>query len=139
MRSIASNRAGPLRPREFNVAGPNVADVDVEAPGVADYDAADHGPANTTVANTTAKSRSSIARAFAPTALILALCAACATTPRPMLSREAKVLDLPLVEQDEMYACGLVSVKALCQYWNMPISPAESDRLARMAREHEGL
>lgn len=69
-----------------------------------------------------------------------ALCASCAATaPQPMMSSQAKVLDLPFVEQDEMYACGLMSITALCKYWNMPISPAESDRLARMARERQGL
>jgi ABC-type bacteriocin/lantibiotic exporter with double-glycine peptidase domain len=68
------------------------------------------------------------------------MCAACAsTTPRPMLSTEAKVLDLPYVQQDEMYACGLVSITALCQYWNTPIPPAESAHLAQLARDREGL
>jgi ABC-type bacteriocin/lantibiotic exporter with double-glycine peptidase domain len=56
-----------------------------------------------------------------------------------MLSKEAKMLDLPLVEQDEMYACGLVSITALCRYWNVPIPPAESGRLAQIARANEGL
>jgi ABC-type bacteriocin/lantibiotic exporter with double-glycine peptidase domain len=56
-----------------------------------------------------------------------------------MLSSDAKVLDLPFVEQDEMHECGLVSITALCKYWNVDIPPAETDRLARMARERHGL
>lgn len=68
-------------------------------------------------------------------------CAACATTtsPRPMLSSDAKVLDLPFVEQDSMYECGLSSITALCKYWNVDIPPAETERLANMARERHGL
>jgi ABC-type bacteriocin/lantibiotic exporter with double-glycine peptidase domain len=74
-------------------------------------------------------------------ALIGLACAACATTdaPRPMLSSDAKVLDLPFVEQDEMYECGLVSITALCKYWNVEIPRAETERLANMARERQGL
>jgi ABC-type bacteriocin/lantibiotic exporter with double-glycine peptidase domain len=56
-----------------------------------------------------------------------------------VLSPEARVIDMPLVRQDEMYACGLASVSALCSYWNHPCPPAERERLARLARENEGL
>jgi predicted double-glycine peptidase len=80
----------------------------------------------------------SIARACA-LAIACTACASTSTAPRPMLSSDAKVLDLPFVEQDEMYACGLMSITALCRYWNVDIPPAESDRLAQMARDREGL
>lgn len=56
-----------------------------------------------------------------------------------MLSSEAKVLDLPLVEQDQMYECGLSSITALCKYWNVDIPPAETQRLANLARDRHGL
>lgn len=75
--------------------------------------------------------------------LALILCAAplgCATpTTRAALSSEAKVLDLPFLEQDEMYACGLASIQVLCSYWNVSIDPAERARLAHIAQEEEGL
>jgi len=64
-------------------------------------------------------------------------CAAPAT--RAALSSEAKVLDLPFLEQDEMYACGLVSIQVLCSYWNVAIDPTERARLARIAQQEEGL
>jgi hypothetical protein len=84
----------------------------------------------------TAQALSRIARF----AVIGLACAACATSkPRPMLSSDAKVLDLPFVEQDQMYECGLVSITALCKYWNVGIPSAETDKLAQMAREREGL
>ncbi len=73
-------------------------------------------------------------------ALALSLLASCAsTTSRAALSSEARVLDLPFLEQDEMYACGLVSVQVLCSYWNVDISPAERARLAQVAQAEEGL
>ncbi len=56
-----------------------------------------------------------------------------------MLSSDAKVLDLPFVEQDQMYECGLVSITALAKYWNVVIPPAETEKLAHMAQEREGL
>src|SRR5262245_43561443 len=72
--------------------------------------------------------------------LLLLLCAACAgTSSRPALSKDAKVLDMPIVKQDSMYECGLVSVAALCQYWNTTVPAAEQARLSRSAAEHEGL
>lgn len=73
-------------------------------------------------------------------ALALGLLAGCAsTTPRAALSSEAKVLDLPFVEQDEMYACGLASIQVLCSYWNVDIAQEERVRLAQIADEKEGL
>jgi len=73
-------------------------------------------------------------------ALALALLSSCAaTTSRAALSSEARVLDLPFLEQDEMYACGLVSIQVLCSYWNVDIAPEERTRLAQIARAEEGL
>lgn len=72
--------------------------------------------------------------------LLLALCAACSSTSsRPALSRDAKVLDMPIVKQDSMYDCGLVSVSALCQYWNTTVPESEQVRLSRSAEQNEGL
>ncbi len=73
-------------------------------------------------------------------ALALAIFGSCAgPTTRAALSSDAKVLDLPFIEQDEMYACGLVSVQVLCSYWNVDIDLAERTRLAAIAEEKEGL
>ena len=55
------------------------------------------------------------------------------------LSVQAVTLDLPLVEQDSLYTCGLASVSALCQYWNVELSDVERDRLARTAEQEGGL
>lgn len=77
-----------------------------------------------------------------PLVLVSILAGGCATSApvaRAALSSEAKVLDLPFLEQDEMYACGLVSVQVLCSYWNVPIDPAERARLSRIADEEEGI
>lgn len=64
---------------------------------------------------------------------------ACQTTPHLVLSENARVLDLPVVRQDEMYACGLASVSALCAFWGRPLPEEASERLARWAREEKGL
>ena len=55
------------------------------------------------------------------------------------LSESAVTLDLPLVRQDDLHACGLASVAALCQYWGVEIPAAEREELARTAAENEGL
>jgi ABC-type bacteriocin/lantibiotic exporter with double-glycine peptidase domain len=91
------------------------------------------------LATPTARRSRSVSRAILAATLALASAACASTSARPMLSKEAKMLDLPLVEQDEMYACGLVSITALCRYWNVTIPPAESGRLAEVARANEGL
>jgi ABC-type bacteriocin/lantibiotic exporter with double-glycine peptidase domain len=93
----------------------------------------------TTITRTLARATRAVSLA-ARFALVGLACAACATsTQRSMISSDAKVLDLPFVEQDQMYECGLVSITALCKYWNVTIPPAETDKLAQMAREREGL
>lgn len=72
--------------------------------------------------------------------VLLSLGAGCAApTTRAALSSEAKVLDLPFLEQDEMYACGLASIQVLCAYWNVSIDAPERQRLARIAQENHGL
>lgn len=76
---------------------------------------------------------------FAALALAVLAGGCAAPTTRSALSSEAKVLDLPFLEQDEMYACGLVSIQVLCSYWNVDISPEERVRLAGIAKEKEGL
>jgi ABC-type bacteriocin/lantibiotic exporter with double-glycine peptidase domain len=48
-------------------------------------------------------------------------------------------LDLPLVQQDELYACGLASMSALAQYWGVAIPSEERLALARTAAEEQGL
>src|SRR5439155_4903900 len=73
--------------------------------------------------------------------LLLALiaCAAPAQRRAEILSKEAVVLDMPFVEQDEMYACGLVSLSALCSYWNTEIPASERTELSWIARDRQGL
>ena len=72
--------------------------------------------------------------------VLVALCAACAGTgTRSSLSKDAKILDLPITIQDRMYDCGLVSLSALCKYWNTEIPEAEQVRLSNAAAENEGL
>lgn len=68
-------------------------------------------------------------------ALALAGCAG----PAPQLSEEAVVLQLPLVRQDELYECGLVSISALCGYYGVSIPADLRAELALVAVEQEGL
>lgn len=71
---------------------------------------------------------------------LLVLVSACAGPgTRGVLSKDAKILDLPIVIQDRMYDCGLVSVSALCKYWNTEIPEAAQVRLSNTAAEKEGL
>ena len=63
---------------------------------------------------------------------------ACAS-PAPQLSADAVVLQLPLVRQDELYECGLVSISALCSYYGIAIPNELRAELALLAVEHEGL
>lgn len=71
--------------------------------------------------------------------LLTVACASTTTKRAEILSDQAVVLDMPLVEQDEMYECGLVSVSALCDYWHLPLEVDERARLAKLARTQEGL
>jgi predicted double-glycine peptidase len=72
--------------------------------------------------------------------LLLALIGCQATQPRSLvLSEQAVSLDLPLVQQDEMYACGLASITTLCRYWGVEIPTEQRDELSRTAADEEGL
>lgn len=59
--------------------------------------------------------------------------------PAPLLSDDAVVLQLPLVRQDELFECGLVSISALCGYYGVRIPPDLRAELAAVAVEQEGL
>lgn len=71
--------------------------------------------------------------------LLTTSCASTTTRRAEILSDQAVVLDMPVVEQDQMYECGLVSVSALCDYWHLPLTLPERERLAELARTREGL
>jgi ABC-type bacteriocin/lantibiotic exporter with double-glycine peptidase domain len=71
-------------------------------------------------------------------ALALVLTAACHTRP-PLLTDEAVVLELPLVQQDELWECGLVAITALTGYYDRELPSEERTRLAALAVEREGL
>ncbi|MBK7878258.1 MAG: C39 family peptidase [Planctomycetes bacterium] len=69
-----------------------------------------------------------------------ALSACRTTTPvEGALSAHAVVLDLPLVRQDELHACGLASITALCAYWGVVLLPEERAQLAATAASERGL
>lgn len=73
----------------------------------------------------------------------LAALSGCARQARPLasewLSTRAVVLKLPLVEQEELHACGLASVKILCEYYGRDIPKEREAELARLMRERKGL
>lgn len=74
-------------------------------------------------------------------ACALALALGC-TTPRTaptLVSPSAVVLETPLVEQDELYECGLVAVSALCQFWKVALPEEERLALVKTAAESKGL
>jgi ABC-type bacteriocin/lantibiotic exporter with double-glycine peptidase domain len=58
---------------------------------------------------------------------------------RADLSAQAVVLDVPGVDQEGRYECGLAAVSALCQYYGVPLGNAARVELARIAREESGL
>jgi ABC-type bacteriocin/lantibiotic exporter with double-glycine peptidase domain len=75
----------------------------------------------------------------APTfSLLLALAVGCQTLPPP-LSKDAVVLELPLVQQDELWECGLAAITALSAYYGVELPPERRASLAAMAVEREGL
>ena len=55
------------------------------------------------------------------------------------LSPAAIVLPVPVVQQDELYECGLVSLSSLCQYHRVTIPPSVREALVKTAAEREGL
>ncbi len=71
-------------------------------------------------------------------ALIPIAASACHTRP-PLLTDEALVLELPLVRQDELWECGLVSITALARYYGIAVPRDTRLALAGVAVENEGL
>jgi len=49
------------------------------------------------------------------------------------------VLAVPVVQQDELYECGLVALSSLCQYYRVSIPEPVRKALARAAAERKGL
>jgi ABC-type bacteriocin/lantibiotic exporter with double-glycine peptidase domain len=83
--------------------------------------------------------RAGVAALVAVPALLAAL-AGCASPDGPAaLSPAAIVLQVPVVQQDELYECGLVSLSSLCQYHRVTIPPTVREALVRTAAEREGL
>src|SRR5688572_22770403 len=82
-----------------------------------------------------------------PNVLGLALLAACwlpagcraAAQPLEWTSPDAVVLDLPLVQQDELYECGLAALTALVRYWGTELRPERRAELAQLAAAKRGL
>jgi ABC-type bacteriocin/lantibiotic exporter with double-glycine peptidase domain len=75
-------------------------------------------------------------------AVALAGLIACTTAPSTrfeLLSDEAVVLPLPLIEQDASYECGLAAVDVLCSYWGLEIPAERRERMTALAQEHQGL
>jgi ABC-type bacteriocin/lantibiotic exporter with double-glycine peptidase domain len=66
---------------------------------------------------------------------------ACTTPSKQfeLLSDEAVILPLPLIEQDASYECGLAAVDVLCAYWGVAIPEDRRQRMTAIAQEHEGL
>ncbi len=56
-----------------------------------------------------------------------------------LLSDEAVVLSLPLVEQDATYECGLAAVDVLCEYYGVSIPEDQRKRMTLLANERQGL
>lgn len=71
-------------------------------------------------------------------ALAGASCRTAAPEPR-QLSPSATVLATPLVEQDELYECGLAAVSALCQFYGVEIPDDVRRDLVATAAERQGL
>lgn len=71
-------------------------------------------------------------------ALSLAACSAAPLGPAA-LSPDAIVLQVPVVQQDELYECGLVSLSSLCQYHRVSIPASVREALVRTAAQREGL
>jgi ABC-type bacteriocin/lantibiotic exporter with double-glycine peptidase domain len=75
-------------------------------------------------------------------ALLILLFAGCRTETalKPeLMSPQAVVLDLPVLHQDELYECGLVSITALCQYYHVEIPEAQRAELVQIAHDRHGL
>ncbi|TAJ17420.1 MAG: hypothetical protein EPO68_09550 [Planctomycetota bacterium] len=77
-------------------------------------------------------------------ACLLSLAAACrSAAPAGLgalqLSPGAVVLDIPLLQQDDTYACGLASITTLCRYWRVELSAHRREELALTAAREHGL
>jgi ABC-type bacteriocin/lantibiotic exporter with double-glycine peptidase domain len=70
--------------------------------------------------------------------LLLAGCGIAAYRPQDM-SAHAVVLQTPVVEQDDLYDCGLAAISALCGYYGIEIPPDQRTELAQLATKNEGL
>ena len=78
--------------------------------------------------------------AVAALAAALAAPGGCVSPDGPAaLSPAAVVLQVPVVQQDELYECGLVSLSSLCQYHRVTIPPSVREALVKTAAEREGL
>src|SRR5688572_17963966 len=84
------------------------------------------------------RARWSSAWAVALACIALAACRAQPYAPQ-ILSEQAVVLELPVVAQDELYECGLVSISALCQYYGVEVPQAQRVELVKLAAERKGL
>lgn len=69
--------------------------------------------------------------------LLLPLAIGCSATER--LSPAGIELPAPFVEQDELHACGLSAVSALCAYHGIRLPETVRLELARLSRENLGL
>lgn len=81
---------------------------------------------------------------MAVVAIVCALLASCrsldgATTDTTQLSDDAVVLGVPLLQQDELYECGLATVSALCRFHERELPPEHRDRLIEIAARENGL
>ena len=70
--------------------------------------------------------------------LLLAGCGIAAYRPQDM-SAHAVVLQTPVVQQDDLYDCGLAAISALCGYYGIEIPPDQRTELAQLAMKNEGL
>ena len=80
-----------------------------------------------------------LAAIVAATALVVPACRTPAARGPTTISPDAVVLDLPILRQDELYECGLVSITALCQYYQREIPAEQRQELVRVASESRGL
>ena len=73
--------------------------------------------------------------------LVASWAAACRTTAlQPTeVSAEAVLLTIPMVQQDELYECGLASMSALSAYYGRTVSPEQRAALVAVASREEGL
>jgi ABC-type bacteriocin/lantibiotic exporter with double-glycine peptidase domain len=75
---------------------------------------------------------------LALSALLLAGCGIAPYQPQDM-SPHAVVLQTPVVQQDDLYDCGLAAISALCGYYGVEIPADQRTELAQLASQHEGL